>query len=126
MEKGGFKRLGRLFHKSESEDSEPESTRDTPFSSPCPSPSLQGRRQQQQRRPRYGSPPAAAAPAEGERKKRPGFGQWRLKRKPPKGHLQPPQQGLAEGSAPASPALSRASYCYPSDSEPTTPTNSNR
>ncbi|XP_072854350.2 beta/gamma crystallin domain-containing protein 1 [Pogona vitticeps] len=114
MEKGGFRRLGRLFHrKSESEDSEPDSSRTTPRSSPCPSPSPHQRREQSR-----GSPP-------GEGKKRSAFGHWRLKKK----RKDPPAAAVAEeeeesrgrGSAPASPSLSFSSEF--TASEPTTPTD---
>ncbi|XP_077159010.1 beta/gamma crystallin domain-containing protein 1 isoform X2 [Paroedura picta] len=120
MEKGGFRRFGRLFHKSESEDSEPDTNRETPLPSPCPSPSLQGKRQQ-----RLSSPPAGG----GERKKRSAFGNWRLKKKPQ--HKERPAAGAeASGdssqlSAPASPSLSLASsFTFAATtSEPTTPTD---
>ncbi|XP_053144366.1 beta/gamma crystallin domain-containing protein 1 isoform X2 [Hemicordylus capensis] len=111
MEKGGFRRLGRLFHhKSDSEpDSEPDTSRETPLSSPCPSPSLQGKREHRRSR----SPPGADS---GERKKRSAFGHWRLKKK----HKDPPAAALETsssygGSAPASPSLSFSSYFSPSE-----------
>ncbi|XP_062980908.1 beta/gamma crystallin domain-containing protein 1 [Elgaria multicarinata webbii] len=119
MEKGGFKRLGRLFHhKSESEDSEPDTSKEASFPSPCPSPSPQERREH-----RHGSPPAVP----GERKKRSPFGPWRLRKKKQKEQLKDhsaaePSRGV--DSVPASPSLSLASSSFSfATSEPTTPTN---
>ncbi|CAI5769900.1 Crystallin beta-gamma domain containing 1 [Podarcis lilfordi] len=115
MEKGGFKKLGRLFHKSESEDSEPDSGRDASFPSPCPSPSLsQGRREHLHNH-------DAAAAASGERKKRSAFGNWRLKKKRKDRPAALPEEGSQGGaSEPPSPSLSHLSYF--TTWEPTTPT----
>ncbi|KAM6459494.1 beta/gamma crystallin domain-containing protein 1 isoform 2-T2 [Liasis olivaceus] len=111
MEKGGFKRLGRLFHhKSESEDSEPDLGKDTPLSSPCPSPSLEGRREHR--------PSCSSATVPGERKKRSAFGHWRLKKK--QQHQQEKRdQAAAENSGAPCPQFAPSS----TTSEPTTPTN---
>ncbi|KAL8186330.1 UNVERIFIED_CONTAM: hypothetical protein K2H54_068746 [Gekko kuhli] len=120
MEKGGFRRLGRLFHRSESsEDSEPDASRETPLPSPYPSPALPGRRQH---RHSIGSSPPAAA---GERKKRSAFGNWRLKKKQPPKERQAAAAEADSGqlSAPASPSLSLASSFTATASEPTTPTD---
>lgn len=117
MEKGGFRRLGRLFHKSESEDSEPDTGRETPLPSPCPSPAPQGKRRQQ----RPGSPPSGGGGG-GERKKRSAFGNWRLKKKPKERPAASEEAG-SQLSAPASPSLSLASSCTATASEPTTPTD---
>ncbi|XP_054852917.1 beta/gamma crystallin domain-containing protein 1 isoform X2 [Eublepharis macularius] len=114
MEKGGFKRLGRLFHKSESEDSEPDTSRETPLPSPCPSPSLQGRGQH-----RHGSPLAGG----GERKKRSAFGNWRLKKKHKERQATAVEaSSFSQLSAPASPSLSLSSH-FTASSEPASPTD---
>ncbi|XP_013919299.1 PREDICTED: uncharacterized protein LOC106546851 [Thamnophis sirtalis] len=110
MEKGGFKRLGRLFHhRSESEDSEPDLGKDTPLSSPCPSPCLEGRREHR------ASCSSTTTTVSGERKKRSAFGHWRLKKK------QHQQQSKEEEAAVDPSSLFAPSF---DDSEPTTPTNS--
>ncbi|XP_066466426.1 beta/gamma crystallin domain-containing protein 1 [Tiliqua scincoides] len=116
MEKGGLRRLGKLFHKSESEDSEPDAGRE-PTPSPCPSPSLQLRRQHRLSTSSSSSSHLAAA-AGGERKKRSAFGHWRLRKKRKERPAEADTASSYAGSAPASPSLS--SHCSPS--EPATPT----
>ncbi|XP_060545096.1 beta/gamma crystallin domain-containing protein 1 isoform X1 [Pantherophis guttatus] len=113
MEKGGFKRLGRLFHhRSESEDSEPELGKDTPVSSPCPSPCLEGRREHRG----SCSSTTTTTTVSGERKKRSPFGHWRLKKK---------QQQSKDEEAAGGNAVISSLFASSSDaSEPTTPTNS--
>nr|XP_060609093.1 beta/gamma crystallin domain-containing protein 1 isoform X1 [Anolis sagrei ordinatus] len=108
MEKAGLRRLGRLFrHRSESEDSEADS-----LPSPCPSPAPEPRREHRLSASSQASPPGA-------RKKRSGFGPWRLRRKESKEPGEDHRVG--GGSVPASPSYSP----HPpfSASEPSTPTN---
>ncbi|XP_026582448.1 beta/gamma crystallin domain-containing protein 1 isoform X1 [Pseudonaja textilis] len=114
MEKGGFKRLGRFFHhRSESEDSEPDLGKDTPLSSPCPSPYLEGRREHRA----SCSSTTTTTTVSGESKKRSAFGHWRLKKK---------QQQQSKGEEPAGDSTVLSDLFSPSfdASEPSTPTNS--
>ncbi|XP_048349461.1 beta/gamma crystallin domain-containing protein 1 isoform X2 [Sphaerodactylus townsendi] len=117
MEKGGFKKLGRLFHRSESEDSEPDTSRgETPLPSPCPSPSLQGNRQHRH------SDPSTGGSSSSQRKKRSGFGHWGLKKKHKERQAAAVEASSgSQLSAPSSPSLSLSSHF--TASEPTTPTD---
>ncbi|XP_042309139.1 beta/gamma crystallin domain-containing protein 1 [Sceloporus undulatus] len=100
MEKGGFRRLGRLFHSQQPRRSESEESEADSLPSPGPSPSLQREHR------RHSSPPDPAAPpaGQGKKKKRHAFGPWRLRRR-----RKEEEGDRGDGTQPPSPSFSYSS-----------------